>query len=106
MRAGNPALSAAVFLIEAPASARVMTMMGAVGKTGVLLALTVAAAVFSWIHIEKNPAVIMPYVWGGLIAGLVLSLVIMFKPASAPFTAPLYALAEGLFLGAFSFFAD
>jgi uncharacterized YccA/Bax inhibitor family protein len=106
MRAGNPALSADVFRIEAPASAGVMTMTGAVGKTAVLLALTVAAAAVSWAHIIKNPDVLMPYVWGGLIVGLVLSLVIVFKPATAAFTAPIYAIAEGLFLGAFSFFAD
>jgi uncharacterized YccA/Bax inhibitor family protein len=106
MRAGNPALSADVFRIEAPAAAGVMTMMGTVAKTGVLLALTIGAAAFSWLHIAKDPSVTMPYIWGGLIAGVIFFLVIMFKPTSAPFTAPLYALAEGLFLGAFSYFAD
>jgi uncharacterized YccA/Bax inhibitor family protein len=106
MRAGNPALSADVFHIEAPAAAGAMTMMGAVAKTGVLLTLTVAAAAVSWVHIIRNPDVVMPYIWGGVIAGLLLSLVIIFKPATSAFLAPLYAIAEGLFLGAFSFFAD
>ncbi len=42
------------------------------------------------------------YLWGGLIGGFVLALVTIFKKEWAPVTAPLYALVEGLFLGAIS----
>jgi uncharacterized YccA/Bax inhibitor family protein len=35
----------------------------------------------------------------GAIGGLVLALITMFRPKSAGFTAPLYALSQGLFLG-------
>src|SRR5690606_6508023 len=42
------------------------------------------------------------YVWGGAIAGFVLALVTIFKKEWSPVTAPLYALAEGLFLGGVS----
>jgi uncharacterized YccA/Bax inhibitor family protein len=36
------------------------------------------------------------------VAGLVLALVTMFKPVWSPYTAPAYAVAEGLVLGSFS----
>ena len=51
-------------------------------------------------------AAIQPWLWGGLIAGLVLALITIFAPKAAPFTSPLYALAEGLFLGALSAFVE
>ncbi len=44
----------------------------------------------------------MPYLVGGGIAGFVLALITTFKMSWAPFTAPLYALAEGLVLGGMS----
>ncbi|MCH2586429.1 MAG: Bax inhibitor-1/YccA family protein, partial [Planctomycetes bacterium] len=40
------------------------------------------------------------------IGGLALALITMFAPKAAPFTSPLYALAEGLFLGALSAFVE
>lgn len=39
---------------------------------------------------------------GGAIGALVLGLVISFKPTTAPYLAPIYAIGEGLFLGALS----
>ena len=49
-----------------------------------------------------NPGAIMPYVWGGAIGGFIVALVTIFKKAWSPYTAPLYAALEGLFLGAVS----
>ena len=43
---------------------------------------------------------------GGERARLALALITMFAPKAAPFTSPLYALAEGLFLGALSAFVE
>ena len=49
-----------------------------------------------------NPGAVMPYVWGGAIGGFVVALVTIFKKEWAAVTAPLYAVLEGLFLGAVS----
>ncbi|WP_210238596.1 Bax inhibitor-1/YccA family protein, partial [Mesorhizobium sp. M1D.F.Ca.ET.231.01.1.1] len=42
------------------------------------------------------------YAIGGAIGGLVLALITIFKKEWSPVTAPMYALVEGLFLGAVS----
>jgi len=54
---------------------------------------------------EANP-LLKPLMYGGAIGGFVLALICIFKKTSAPIVAPLYALAEGLFLGAVSAFFE
>jgi len=110
MRSGNPALKESTFLdlasgevIRGDSSA--MTLNGTVNKTGLLLLLSVITAAFAWNQIEftpQGPVGAMPYLLGGAIGGLVFALVTTFKKEWAPVTAPLYALVEGLFLGAIS----
>lgn len=112
MRSGNPALSENTFLdlgsgtvVQGDAGA--MTLNGTVNKTGLLLVITLAGALFSWSQFATalaagNPGAIMPYVWGGAIGGFVMALVTIFKKEWAMYTAPVYALLEGLFLGAVS----
>jgi hypothetical protein len=46
----------------------------------------------------------MPMIIGGAIGGLVIAIVLMFKKEWAGYLAPLYALLEGLFIGAVSSF--
>jgi uncharacterized YccA/Bax inhibitor family protein len=108
MRTGNPVLTNDVFRVEQPtaAFANAMTINGTVAKTGILLAILVGAAAVSWVHIERAPQFMMPYVWGGIIASLIAGIAIFFKPNWSPVVAPIYAVAEGLFLGAISLFAD
>jgi uncharacterized YccA/Bax inhibitor family protein len=84
-----------------------MTIKGTAGKTMILLFLLLCTGSFSWSVASQaiangNPGQAMIWVWGGAIAGLILAIVTSFKPFWSPFTAPLYALAEGLFLGAIS----
>jgi len=112
MRSGNPALSDNTFLdigngtlIRQDAST--MTLEGTTNKTALLLLLALLGASFSWSQFANaattgTPGAIMPYVWGGAIGGFVVALVTIFKKTWAPFTAPLYAVLEGLFLGAAS----
>ncbi|MDQ3617513.1 MAG: Bax inhibitor-1/YccA family protein [Pseudomonadota bacterium] len=110
MRSGNPALKDSTFLDLSSGTvvrdgADVMTLNGTVNKTGFLLLLSVMTAAFAWSQIEFNAQGAIgagPYVWGGLIGGLVIALVTVFKKHWAPITAPLYALVEGFFLGAIS----
>ena len=81
-----------------------MTVNGTVNRTFVLLICVLATASWTWSQFwdTRDPATVMPYMIGGAIGGLVLALVTIFKKEWAGFTAPLYALMEGLFLGAMS----
>jgi uncharacterized YccA/Bax inhibitor family protein len=49
---------------------------------------------------------VLPYLGLGLIGGLVVALVTIFKQTWAPVTAPIYALLEGLVIGGISAFAE
>jgi len=111
MRSGNPVLRDSTFL-DLGSGAVVsrddqMTLAGTVNKTGILLLLTVMTAAYAWSQVEFNAGAqpggaFSLYLWGGLIGGLVFALATIFKKQWAPVTAPLYALSEGLFLGAIS----
>ncbi|MBD8525866.1 Bax inhibitor-1/YccA family protein [Pseudomarimonas arenosa] len=108
MRSGNPALGDTFLDVGSgqlsDRSQGVMTMDGTVNKTAILLALTVMMAGFTWSMVDgpETVARVMPLTIGGAIAGLVLALITVFKKTWAPVTAPLYALAEGLFIGGIS----
>ena len=103
-RSGNPALSDATFRKEGAAIGKVMTLQGTVNKTGILLALLVICAFYTWnIFFQTgNPAAVMPLALGGAIGGLIFALITIFKKTWAGITAPIYAGLEGLFLGGIS----
>ena len=103
-RSGNPALSDATFRKEGAAIGKVMTLQGTVNKTGILLALLVICAFYTWnIYFQtRNPAAVMPLALGGAIGGLIFALITIFKKTWAGITAPIYAGLEGLFLGGIS----
>ena len=109
IRSGNPALKESTFLdLGSGAIVRddgnVMTLNGTVNKTGMLLLLCVFSAAFTWSQVSTPAGIVgaAPYMWGGLIGGLVLALVTIFKKEWSPISAPAYAVVEGLFLGAIS----
>lgn len=107
MRTGNPALKDNTFLDLGTGSlvrndAGAMSINGTVNKTAFLLILALAAAMYTWSQFTINPAAVMPYAIGGAIGGFVVALVTVFKKTWAPYTAPLYAVLQGLFLGAIS----
>lgn len=107
MRSGNPVLKSDTF--DIPTSGERMTLSGTVNKTAILLALCFCTAMYSWGKFysnPENPAAVLPLIWGGAIGGLVLALVTVFKKEWAGITAPLYALAEGLFVGGISGFYE
>ena len=84
----------------------VMTARGAASATMVLMSLLLGAAVFGWLSVPEAAAdgtVKFPAMAGiGIIVGLIFALVTAFKPHLARFTAPAYAIAEGVALGAIS----
>lgn len=105
MRTANPALSKKVFTQRMPVgdALGVMTIQGTVNKVFVLMILLLITASWPWsLFFSGQAAKVMPLMWGGLIGGLILALVTIFKKEWAGITAPLYAALEGLFLGSLS----
>lgn len=83
----------------------VMTINGAVSATGVLLVLLIASAFVGWnaVDIVDGQGVEVPgWIFLPFIAALGLMFATIFKPGWARVTAPLYALAEGVIVGAIS----
>ncbi|GAA1900536.1 Bax inhibitor-1/YccA family protein [Lapillicoccus jejuensis] len=79
-----------------------LTVDDVVMKTLGLFVLVLAAGGVSWVLTDSQPALTTPLWLGGMLVGLGLGLAISFmKKVSVPLIL-LYAVAEGLFLGAFS----
>jgi uncharacterized YccA/Bax inhibitor family protein len=94
----NPILSEEKFS-RAIRTESAMTIDGAVNKSMILVALTLVAAMFTYRQSGVSSSVVV--VTG--ILGFIIALIASFNPASTPVTAPLYAIVEGLFLGAVSY---
>ena len=81
-----------------------MTVNGAVEKTIILLVLLCSALGGMWWAFWQAPLrldqpLLMPLTIGGGLVGFVLVLIGAFAPRTTPYTAPLYAVAKGTFLG-------
>ncbi len=111
MRTSNPMLNNKVFNVGG-ADADPMTLNGTVNKTAVLLALCLLTGAITW-NMTYLPELsdsgqrmvhplAMPFMLGGAIVGFILALIVVFRKTTAPLLAPLYAMAEGLFLGSIS----
>lgn len=96
MNSSNPALRLDKYQLAYGSAVERMTVQGTANKTALLLVLTFLTASISW----GNPSPLWLPV--GLIGGFVLAMVTVFKKEWAGITAPIYALLEGLFLGAIS----
>jgi uncharacterized YccA/Bax inhibitor family protein len=92
---------------------RMMTVNGTIARTAVLFVLLLASAAVGWRQtgapeiVEKNGELVYNYsipalAWFGLFVGIGLVFLLMFKPHLAKYVAPLYAIAEGFFVGALS----
>ena len=79
-----------------------MTIKGTVNRLAMLLAITLITACWSWQQFEVDPGAGMLWAIGGALTGTVMVLALVFKREMAGILAPVYALAEGLFLGAIS----
>lgn len=122
MRTSNPALNPNTFAREqADPNTPTMTVQGTIFKTGILLGLLILTAAWTWHLVTAAVAAavaagqtdtqlaaqagfqaVILYTAVGAIGGLVVALVTVFVPRISPFTAPIYALLEGLFLGGIS----
>jgi len=85
-------------------SADAMTVSGTVWATGALLVLVVASGVYGWnsVDIDSTSVSLPGWIFPVLFGALGVAILTIFKPNLARFTAPVYALLEGAFLGAIS----
>ena len=81
-----------------------MTVSGTVWATAALLVLLVAAGGYGWssVDVTAQTASLPGWIFPVVLAALGVAMVTIFKPTLARFTAPVYALLEGAFLGAIS----
>ena len=101
-KSGNPTISEKIFQKSITGDQQqVMTVRGTLNKFGFLFIMGMASAFFTWNAFSKG-ADVSSYMWGGMIGGFVIALVMVFKQTWSPWLAPAYALAEGLFVGAIS----
>jgi uncharacterized YccA/Bax inhibitor family protein len=84
------------------APGRVMSLDDVVVRTIMLLALTGVAGALSWILIPSGSGVEALALFGSIISGLVLGLVISFARITNPLVIAAYAVIEGVLLGVVS----
>jgi uncharacterized YccA/Bax inhibitor family protein len=108
MRTSNPALQEGRFAgISVAAGQPAMTLQGTATRSLLLVILAAFSASFTWHEVATgNPRIIGPAVLVGGLGGLIVALVTIFKPTASPWSAPLYAVLEGLLLGGISALYD
>ena len=80
-----------------------MTVAGTISKTGLLGLILLVTFVLTWSGLSQaNLPSALPII-AGAIAGLVVAMIIIFKPTTAPYLSPAYAGIEGMVLAAISF---
>ncbi|MDB4891070.1 MAG: hypothetical protein JWL61_2925 [Gemmatimonadetes bacterium] len=85
----------------------VLTLPGIARKSLVLLLLVIVSAAYTWRTAAiQGPDAVLGAALIGLLGGFVLALITMFSPTSAPITAPIYAVLEGVGIGAISYLTN
>ena len=105
MRSSNPAMTGKIFEKAGTAveGSSTMTINGTINKIGLMLLLLIAAAAYTWnIVMGADPGRAGTLAIVGAIGGFIMALVTIFRPKSSAITTPIYAILEGLFLGAIS----
>jgi uncharacterized YccA/Bax inhibitor family protein len=97
----NPLLRDSVFQPVARCNEG-MTMSGTINKSIILWIILVGSAFYSWTHHKVTIPLLLPI----SIGIFVLVFVSIFKKTAASFLSPLYALCEGLVLGAASLYFE
>lgn len=105
MRTANPALRDDIFTgLYTRDRTDVMTFQGVVNKTAVLFVLMLLTAGWTWsmVFSAKSAGMVSPLMIGGAMIGFIVAIATAFKPAWSSVLGPVYALAQGLFIGALS----
>lgn len=99
-KTSNPALKA--FRYQGAIGPRSMTVNGTAEKSAILLLCASAAAAVSWRWSAISPESVGALAIAGFLLGFVVAIVTIFRQQFAPITAPIYAVLEGIALGAIS----
>lgn len=106
MRTSNPAFNANTFAVPSIGAGygEAMTVNGTIHRTGILLLCVLATALWIWAQFfnAQDAQAVAMYIPIGAFGGFIMAMVTVFKKEWAPVAAPIYALLEGLFLGAAS----
>lgn len=85
----------------------VLSLPGVARKSFVLLFLVIVSAAYTWRHAALHgPSSIMMAAAIGAIGGFLVGLFTIYVPTSAPVSAPIYAVLEGLGVGAVSYLVN
>ena len=105
---GQPANTWAPPINDGPVSPHhpgLMTVSGTASASMVLFALLLVSAAVGWIAVaEPQPGVLSfpPMAFVGAIVGFIAVMVTVFKPMTSHILGPIYAVGQGLFVGALS----
>lgn len=99
----NPMAQSAIYQNISGVSEKPMTVAGTINKTMLLLAVTALTAIYTWnLAMTGFMDKVTIFIFGGMIAGLVLAIAMRFKPEQAKILSVGYAVCEGLVLGGIS----
>jgi uncharacterized YccA/Bax inhibitor family protein len=105
IRSTNPTLNDRTFDgLPRALAGQAMTLQGAINKSFILLLVLMGTALYPWSQYmaSGNPGDVAVPMVGGLFGGLILALIISFKPTTAPYLSIPYAACEGLAIGGIS----
>ena len=103
IHSSNPVLTNKLFRDATFSDTTKMTVQGTVNKTIFLFLILLTSAMWTWkASFTSGPAAVTPWIFIGVIGGLVAAVVTIWKKKLAHITTPIYALFQGLFLGAIS----
>ncbi|MFN8028006.1 MAG: Bax inhibitor-1/YccA family protein [Acidimicrobiia bacterium] len=105
---GNTAASGGV-AVPRPGT-KLMTANGTFAKTFFLFLFVLAGGAFGWSQVTPAPGNVQNFqqvdfpgwIWIAAIAAFLVALVCIFRPKASPIAGPIYAVLEGVFLGAIS----
>lgn len=102
-KSGNPTLNEKVFQKAQPMThdGSLMTVKGTINKFGIMFLLLLASASFTW-KASADGKNIVPWIIGSAIVGLIVVIVLSFRPQWSAILAPIYALIQGVFVGGIS----
>ncbi len=102
----NPTMQEGIFQLENQYNidmTNAMTLNGTIMKALFLLLLVCVSGSYTWMQMAAgNVALAQALMMVGLIVGFILAMIIAFARKTAPYLAPIYAIAEGFALGGIS----
>jgi len=83
-----------------------MTINGTINKTGILIVIAMVTGAWGWGKVMTAPQLLMPFFWTSLVVSIGCYIALWKRPDWASVVAPIYAVVQGVFLGALSGIID